>query len=477
MSSEHVFDSAVDASDMIELDFVLKDLCADRLRRVQALDAQIAQLQAQRQIELWHVGDDALEKARIDAEDALATGADVSEQRCRELRWRAAAMEVAAATRVSPRTAAAQLGGAWELIEHCEVALAALQSGEISLGHAQAIVRETSDLDDAAREAVQREAMPWARKLSVGQFQHRLRLIADTVQSQPLPDRHERAVAARHVRVEGARDGMAWLTAYLDATDAAVIATGMRNAAHEAQAHGDTRTLRQLEADVLVEVLAHGTVTIGAVTGGAGAGTAENADEGAAPVIAAGGSATCATIAARAPISVSVLIPAATLAGGDAPASISGIGMIDPVKARELVARAPSLRRILTDPITGAIVDFDRKTYRVPAELKRIVQLRDRHCRAPGCNVPAEQCEVDHTIAYARGGPTRLGNLACLCANHHHVKHEAGWGLMQYAGGILEWISPTGRHYRTEPEIPIAPSPPHSARAADDDAVDDDAPF
>jgi hypothetical protein len=150
------------------------------------------------------------------------------------------------------------------------------------------------------------------------------------------------------------------------------------------------------------------------------------------------------------------LIPAATRAGRDEEgAVVPGFGVIDPVGARELVALAPSLRRILTDPISGAILDFDRTSYRVPAELKRVLRLRDGHCRAPGCGAPLTHCELDHTRAHARGGGTSLGNLAHLCANHHHVKHEAGWSLRQHLGGVLEWRAPSGRRYLTHPELAV----------------------
>jgi hypothetical protein len=236
------------------------------------------------------------------------------------------------------------------------------------------------------------------------------------------------------VEITCARDGMAHLEAYLDAADAVLIGAGLEDAAREARQAGDPRTAAQLEADLLVGLLLDGQITIG------------TNDLSGAP--APGRSATV-----RAAVTVDVLIPAATLAGRDEEAAvIPGFGAIDPARARELVALAPSLRRILTDPITGAALDFDRTTYRVPAELKRVLRLRDGHCRAPGCTAPLSRCELDHTTAAARGGPTALGNLAHLCANHHHLKHEAGWSLRQHSYGVLEWKAPSGRAYRTHPE-------------------------
>jgi len=73
---------------------------------------------------------------------------------------------------------------------------------------------------------------------------------------------------------------------------------------------------------------------------------------------------------------------------------------------------------------------------------------------APGCSIPAERCEIDHTVAWVHGGTTSLENLAPLCKGHHTVKHHGRWKVEQVAGsgGALAWTSPAGRRYRVEPE-------------------------
>jgi hypothetical protein len=292
-------------------------------------------------------------------------------------------------------------------------------------------------------------------------FAAKAREVLDVSDPERVHDRYRRAFARRNVSVEPARDGMATLTAYVDAGDAAVIRTGLANAAREAKQLGDARTGRQLEADFLVELAMEGEVVVH--------------EPGTDEVDADGVRARRVKLSDKAPITIEVLAPAATAAGGDeAPGKIPGVGMIDPVTARELIVRAPSLRRILTDPITSAILDFDRATYRVPAELKRMIRLRDEHCRAPNCPRPGG--DLDHSIDYARGGRTSCDNLAGLCENHHYVKHEAGWGLAQYADGVLGWTSPSGRHYRTRPDV-IMPTPPPKDLWDDWDDYADSAPF
>ena len=48
-------------------------------------------------------------------------------------------------------------------------------------------------------------------------------------------------------------------------------------------------------------------------------------------------------------------------------------------------------------------------------------RCRDLTCRFPGCDAPAEVCEIDHTIPYPLG-PTHPSNLKLLCVFHHLLK-------------------------------------------------------
>jgi hypothetical protein len=49
--------------------------------------------------------------------------------------------------------------------------------------------------------------------------------------------------------------------------------------------------------------------------------------------------------------------------------------------------------------------------------LARFVRCRDLTCRFPGCDEPADVCDVDHSIAYPVG-PTCASNLKSLCRKH-----------------------------------------------------------
>jgi hypothetical protein len=61
--------------------------------------------------------------------------------------------------------------------------------------------------------------------------------------------------------------------------------------------------------------------------------------------------------------------------------------------------------------------------------LRRAIQARDGHCQHPSdCDVPADQCDVDHIVPYSHGGPTAQhnGRLQCPTHNRNPHKHDHG---------------------------------------------------
>jgi hypothetical protein len=55
---------------------------------------------------------------------------------------------------------------------------------------------------------------------------------------------------------------------------------------------------------------------------------------------------------------------------------------------------------------------------------RRAVELRDRECFHPMCEVPAEDCEIDHVVPWAEGGLTVEGNGRAACGFHHRRRHR-----------------------------------------------------
>jgi hypothetical protein len=108
-------------------------------------------------------------------------------------------------------------------------------------------------------------------------------------------------------------------------------------------------------------------------------------------------------------------------------------------------------RRLVTDPVTGQLLDYGQDTYRPPKDLAEFVIARDQTCTFPGCERPARRCDLDHQTPYRKGGSTSSENMGPLCERHHIGKHEAGWTPHRHEDGTTTWISPTKHVYRSRP--------------------------
>jgi len=84
------------------------------------------------------------------------------------------------------------------------------------------------------------------------------------------------------------------------------------------------------------------------------------------------------------------------------------------------------------------------------AALARFVRCRDLTCRFPGCDEPADVCDIDHTIPYPVG-PTCASDLKCICRKHHLFKTFCGWLDQQLPDGTVIWTAPSGQTYTTHP--------------------------
>jgi HNH endonuclease len=70
------------------------------------------------------------------------------------------------------------------------------------------------------------------------------------------------------------------------------------------------------------------------------------------------------------------------------------------------------------------VVDLGRRSRFFTGPLRRAIQLRDRRCTEPGCDTPADDCDVDHLVPYASGGPTDQTNAALKCPHHNRHKGD-----------------------------------------------------
>ncbi|MBD3943799.1 DUF222 domain-containing protein [Microbacterium sp. NEAU-LLC] len=383
---------------------------------------------------------------------AVPAGASGEQMRRAELSRRALIADLATSIRTSEITVTRLITEARDLCARFPAVVDALETGVISRQHA-AVIHDTGDpiVDDAARATFIQIAIDRAADTTPGRLAPILRAIAERFAERTLEERAEEALARRDVVIVDLSDNLAALTVTNDATlihaigdrltaqARSVIATREpadpteAHAADDAQAAGaDVRTMDQLRADILTDTL----LTAGPQDCVAGSGLA----------------------AIRA--AVQITVPVLTMTGASTePCLLAGYGPIDPDTARTLAGGAAGWERVMTSPVTGAVLAVDR--YRTGPGLQRFLAARDEHCRFPGCRRPVWRCDIDHTIGAACGGPTRHDNLAHLCRRHHVLKTVDAWTVEQTSPGVLVWTSPTGRKHtdRPEPVVRFTPDP------------------
>lgn len=70
------------------------------------------------------------------------------------------------------------------------------------------------------------------------------------------------------------------------------------------------------------------------------------------------------------------------------------------------------------------VLDVGRATRVISPALRKAVIARDVTCTEPGCDVPADQCEIHHEIPWHQGGRTDLENLKAKCSADHWKAHH-----------------------------------------------------
>ena len=96
---------------------------------------------------------------------------------------------------------------------------------------------------------------------------------------------------------------------------------------------------------------------------------------------------------------------------------------ISPGQARRLACTANLLPAVLGG--ASEILDLGRTRRLFSPAQRKALALRDRTCRAEGCDIPAPWCEAHHaTQPWTRGGNTNLTDGLLLCSWHHHRAHD-----------------------------------------------------
>jgi hypothetical protein len=300
----------------------------------------------------------------------------------------AVAAEVAGALRISQGLAASQLRYARALRERLPAIAEIFKAGEIDFRAFQTIVYRTDLITDddvlAAVDAELAVMVPRWPSMSRGRLSAQVDKVVARADADAVRRRTERQ-ADREVWIGVADDGVAEIHGSLLAPDAHAVDKRLDALAATVCEH-DPRTRDQRRADAL-GALAAGAERLGCRC--------------ARPDCAAGAR------PAAAPVVIHVIADDAALTGTGLASEVGADGLIGP----ELVAELAKSAKLV--PLIHPADAPPEPRYTPSAALADFVRCRDLTCRWPGCDQQAINCDVDHTIPYAQGGPTHAGNLKC----------------------------------------------------------------
>lgn len=395
-------------------------------------------------------------KSAAAAAQARITAAFATSQRAEQAavgvpaarRGRGVGSQVGLARRESPHRAQVHLGLAGVLVEEMPHTLARMTDGLLTEFQATLLARETAVLTAEQRAHVDETLCADPATLDgLGDrgVAAAARRLGQKLDPAAAVRRAARAASDRRVTTRPMPDTMVQVSALLPVAQGVAVFAALKRAADAAQAGGDPRGRGQVMADTLVE----------RVTGQAAA----DAVPVAVHLVGAAGSFFAGTGFAGA-------------AGEDLhePVLVPGYGTVPAAWARDLLARAAGhedarltswVRRVVTDPRTGAVVAMSSTQRGFPAQLADLVATRDAGiCRTPWCEAPIRH--TDHVVAVAAGGPTSEGNAQGLCAACNWAKEAPGWTARPRPGPVSDsgrqevvTTTPTGHsHSSAAPRLP-----------------------
>jgi hypothetical protein len=399
-----------------------------------------------------------------------------------------AASEVSLALSWTPAHADARVRDAVALVAGLPATLDALREGRIDAYQARVLCDETAPLDDQPdeRAAVEQVALRAAEGKTGPALRAYIR--REVLRRKPELAEQRRQQSRRSRRADKPVlecHGMGSMQLYGPIEDLAALFTALDAAARarrDVSAKAAAAAAVRPDADVPLEALRFDVLA-------ATAWAALNA--GHLGCCAQGCSSAAQRLGTRhgRKATVNVTVPFTTLLGiDDEPGVLHGYGLIHPAAARRIAAEG-SWRRILTDPATGAVLDYGITRYAPAQHLAEHVITRDVTCRFPTCNWTAEACDLDHTVPFKSdgtgGGATSHANLGAFHDRHHYDKTHHGFGVRQPSPGEFVINTPAGLVYHVDPEIvgPVTgrhvdepgsrPPPDDDQSKENDESIDD----
>lgn len=284
---------------------------------------------------------------------------------------------------------------------------AALAAGEITTEHAQVLGRLAGSQRKAVAERFARDEqllVGFAREMSYDDFERACRYWEQQADQDGAEDKAARQHESRRAHLSQTLDDMFVLDALFDPIGGTVFATALNRIETELfeadwaaakELHGDelrvedlARTPAQRRADALVEMAQR------AMAMPAGAQKPR-------PLI-------------------TVHVGYETFAGPLCETSRGTV--VTPGQILPLITEADVERVVFEGP--NRIIELGQRTRFFTGGLRRCLEVLHRYCTHPGCDVPAEDCEMDHITEYEDGGVTTQANGQPNCKPHNLWKHN-----------------------------------------------------
>jgi hypothetical protein len=326
-------------------------------------------------------------------------------------------------------------------LDHLPETQAALEGGEISEAHADALADARSKADGKARAALadqEARLLEEGRQETPNQFRDRLARFVQQHSEDDGRSELDRKKARRRLRFWRDKDGMDQLRGSFDPVMGQSIRSTLerkidelyrRDHQHHPQDEPvplEERSNEQRAADALLEICRGADQVDGPAKANKKAVVFLSLDDLLGRLDRAG-------------------IPSTLADGTPIPAS----------EARRLACDAGLIPMVLG----GDSIPLDEgRAKRLPTPGQRTaLSVVYSTCMIGDCSIPFDWCEVHHILPWdprAGGGPTDLHNLVPACNHGHDLAHTPGWTVEKLADGSVVTTAPDGSSWHRQPNGP-----------------------
>jgi len=367
----------------------------------------------------WAAIHDAVLYARREPEIYVLESPKVSRSKMVEYAERSVVLDLAMRLNVSENMIRGMFHDADMLITRLPRVWEGFAAGEIPCLNARTAADTARALpvdDPAVFEQLDEALADKGARFAPSKFRAAARVLRERLHPVDPVVRHQNAFERRTAHFDPDHDGMGWVSVFTDAVTVLKAQAHADAVATRARRAGDERTLEQLRADAISDLLT-------------GRGTTWEVK---------------AKVTVTVPVTAFTDQPELLQAARTDPGVLDGYGPIDPVTAGRLAAGATSFRRLFTDPIDGAELNLGRTSYKPNAAQREWLRRRYGTCVAPTCNCSAVKSDADHALDWVFDGYTDEDNLGPLHRGHHTIRHKTKIQVDRLPDGRYRWTTPTG---------------------------------